>query len=176
MFRKCLLVLVLCLGGCFSVGDFGAYWNQSRVDSTLAGRWQEVTASQKNAKEKHILFKSRDGAYDVDAFENGVRPDDYTSPYPVRSLKLGPYDFLLSRPHGAGGDMVRYKLDGNELLFYALDGKAAKALLKPPNPNLEPGEYSTDIKILDAATAQWLAQLPDDAATWRVLTTYRRVR
>lgn len=165
---------LLLLAGCLSVDDFGDSWAQAKLDPALAGRWQKVQSKGEKTVEQ-VVFTELDGAYDVIATTDGQPAEDFTSPYPVRSLTLGPYQFLLSRNRGLGGDMVRVRPSGRQLEFYTLQSDAARKLLKTANDNLNFSAYSVGIRRLDATTAAWLAAVPDTPAYWHKTVTYRRV-
>lgn len=165
---------LLALAGCLSVDDFGDYWGQAKLDPAFAGRWQKLQAKGDKTIEQ-VVFTEQDGAYDVSATTDGKPAEDFTSPYPVRSLTLGDYQFLLSRNRGLGGDMMRVRPVGQQLEFYALQSDAAQKLLKTPNPNLNFSAYSVGIRRLDAATAAWLAAVPDTPVYWHKTVVYQRV-
>jgi hypothetical protein len=174
--RKILMLsmALLALAGCLSVDDFGDHWTLAKLDPAFAGRWQKVQTKGEKTVEQ-VVFTAQDGAYDVVATTDGQPADDFTSPYPVRALTLGPYQFLVSRNRGLGGDMVRVRQEGKTLQFYTLQSDTARALQKLPNPNLNFSAYSVGIRRLDAATAAWLAAVPDTPVYWRKAVTYRRV-
>ncbi len=175
MLRSCaLLALLFLLTGCFGVSDFGDYWAQSRLDSALTGRWQKLPDAKSSGAVEQLVFTEQDGAHDVAALVDGKPAEDFDAPYPVKSLTLGKQHYLLSRTRGLGGDMVRYELKGKQLLFYSLQPKALARLPKPP-ANVKVDEYTVTITRLDAATAQWLTALPDDAKLWQRVAAYRQV-
>lgn len=169
-----LSMALLVLAGCLSVDDFGDSWAQTKLDPIFAGRWQKLQAKGDKTVEQ-VVFTELDGAYDVSATTDGKPAEDFSSPYPVRALTLGPYQFLLSRNRGLGGDMMRVRHVGQQLEFYALQSDTAQKLLKTPNPNLNFSAYSVGIRRLDAATAAWLAAVPDKPTYWHKTVTYQRV-
>ncbi len=174
--RKVLMLgmALLALAGCLSVDDFGEYWAKAKLDPVFAGRWQKLQIKGETTVEQ-VVFTEQDGAYDVIATTDGQPAEDFTSPYPVRTMTLGSYQFLLSRNRGLGGDMVRVRHVGQQLEFYVLQSDTVQKLLKAPNPNLNFSAYSVGIRRLDTATAAWLAAVPDTPTYWRKTVTYRRV-
>lgn len=169
-----LAMALLTLAGCLSVDDFGDAWAQAKRDPVFAGRWQKAQ-TKGEATVEQLVFTEQDGAYDVVATTDGQMAEDFTSPYPVRALTLGSYQFLLSRNRGLGGDMIRVRLEGKTLQFYTLQSDTARSLLKAPNPDLNFSAYSIGIRRLDAATIAWLAAVPDTPVYWRKTVSYRRV-
>jgi len=113
--KKSFLVLLALLPqvSCINVEEFGGCWEKTEMDKRLAGDWKRVPASPDQTREHgHGIgdvthFIEKDGAYELPA----TAPDRPF--YPVKTLKTGPYQFLVFGPHK--GIIVRYKLDGGVL-------------------------------------------------------------
>ncbi len=177
--RKLLaFVLLGLLAGCIAVADYGAAWQQAKLDPALTGTWRKVVDRGAAPDDQQLVIFEQDGAHDVVPYQDGAVAEDFSSVYPVKSLTIDAYTFLASRNRGLGGEMVRYRLRDNQLEFLVLQTKAAQAWLaregKPTPLNLT--DYTAEIARLDAAALATLARLPDNDSLWKVTARYRKIK
>lgn len=168
---------MLCLlAGCITVADYGAAWQQAKLDPALTGTWRKIVDRAAPSDDQQLVIFEQDGAHDITPYQDGTVAEDFTSVYPAKSLTIGAYTFLASRNRGLGGEMVRYRLQGDRLEFLVLQTKAAQAWLARDGKSspLTLTEYTAEIMRLDAAAQAELARLPDNASLWKVTVRYRK--
>jgi len=87
--------LLYCLVSCINVDDFGAYWNKASRDPRLLGKWKRVawpSDPSPKAAGQVLEFVNKGEAF-------VIRDSGQSEPlYPVKTLKVGPYDFLATGP------------------------------------------------------------------------------
>ena len=165
-----LLAAVLSQTACISVEDFGAYWDKAGTDRALAGTWRQVSSSPEQTRARGygigdtIELSVKADAYDMVVHDaDGKRPD--ASFYPVRTLDVGRYHFLLNRR--TMGMMQRYSISGRTLLMCQQFGPGMVEFLRARYPdarsvhkNKGEGEYLV-IDTFDDEAFTILSNIPD---------------
>jgi len=186
--------VLLALTGCFTVGSFGEYWAQAKLDAALTGRWQSEDC-------RWLSITERYGAHNIER-----NYDHLGAFYPSKSVMFGNnhyllyatgldnnykwYHYILEATNSVSGYMWRYEFKDEWLTYYKLKREALVLLPKPP-PTVGWEEYANPaswllfghvdrsmavyITRLDAETVQWLASLPDGDKFWDVEGRYRQV-
>jgi hypothetical protein len=157
----CLVILLLvCLTSCFPVEDFGSYWNRAGIDARLSGVWRRPDAAQ-----GFIKFVQKNGAYEIQRDGKAEQPG-----YPIKTLNVGNYQFLLAGPKK--GFLLRYKLEAGQLrLCWPLGANVAEFIAaKHPHPrnislDAGPGPH-VSITVFDDEVFDTLAHVPDTEAYW----------
>lgn len=178
MNRLLAFVLLGLLTGCIAVADYGAAWQQAKLDPTLNGTWRKIVDLGAPPDDQQLVIFEQDGAHDVIPYQDGAIAEDFSSVYPVMSLTIGSYTFLASRNRGLGGEMVRYRLHGDQLEFLVLQPPAARAWLAQEDQNspLNLSDYTAQVTRLDAAAQATLGRLPDNDSLWKVTARYRKIK
>jgi hypothetical protein len=139
------LLLSLALTACIVVDDFGTYWGKGTTDACI----------------NDILFGSMQ--------KDNEAPSMATLTQTVRVLKLGGHDFIMMRhkPGDKGGDLVRYRIDGDDYVSYRLNEEKRDDFMNahPDSPVVVTEETAT-IKVLNADTAKLLVDIADDDSYW----------
>jgi len=163
------LLVTLLLSGCFSVEDFGGYWEKARQDKDLIGIWVEQGGDGEKMEIKPLKH-------------NAVVADKATV---VKSIQAGKYRYLLARdcvePYDSvetcklkpEGQMLRYEYQGY-LYVYSIKDEAARKRAGS-NPNLSFDEYGITVKRLTPETFTFLESLPNTPEYWEV-KTYKRAQ
>ena len=182
--RLFLLAVVLSQTACINVEDFGAYWDKAGTDRALAGTWRQVPASPEQTRAHgygigntiHLTVKA--DAYEMVVHDaEGKRPD--ASFYPVKTLDVGRYHFLLNRR--TKGIMHRYSISGRTLRICQQFGPGMVEFLRARYPdarsvhkNKSEGEYLV-IDTFDDEAFTILSNIPDQEKYWDCDQKWERV-
>lgn len=178
MKRLLTFILLGLLSGCIAVADYGTAWQQAKLNPALNGTWRKIVERGAAADDQQLVIFEQGDAHDVIPYQDGAIAEDFSSVYPVKSLTIGSYTFLASRNRGLGGEMTRYRLQGEQLEFLVLQPPAARAWLAQDGKNslLNLSDHMAEIARLDAATQSTLARLPDNNSLWKVTARYRKIK
>ena len=175
MRRKILLsLLLLPLTACFNVDDFSAYWMKAGKDPQLAGSWKIVTGPGGQPSSGTRKFAEVAEGYRVsDSSAQGKQRNSELESTLIRTLTLGPYQFLLAGHLNPGQDgrrdgmIIRYKIEGDTLQFVIPLGQNAAELIEKNHPR--GGSVKIDhgmgahvrISRLDDEAASIVSSIPD---------------
>lgn len=138
------LLLAFLLAGCIAVDDFGHYWDKGFTDACV----NDIVLRE--------MEEDNEGAKAAGA--------------EMRSLRLGNHTFLMmrERKHDKGGNLMLYKLMGDDFVTYRLNENKRDEFLRdyPATKIILTSETAT-IPVLDEQTADMLAQLASDPSYWR---------
>ena len=182
--RLFLLTVVLSQTACINVEDFGAYWDKAGTDRALAGTWRQVSASpQQTRAHEYGIGNTIHLSVKADAYEmvvhdaEGKRPD--ASFYPVKTLDVGRYHFLLNRR--TKGIMQRYSISGRTLLVCQQIGPGMVEFRRARYPgarsvhkNRGEGEYLV-IDTFEDEAFTILSNIPDQEKYWDCDQKWERV-
>jgi hypothetical protein len=182
--RLFLLAVVLSHTACINDEDFGAYWDKAGTDRALAGTWRQVSASPEQTRAhgygigNTIKLSVKADAYEMVVRDaEGKRPD--ASFYPVKTLDVGRYHFLLNRR--TKGIMQRYSISGRTLLVCQQFGPGMVEFLRARYPdarsvhkNKSEGEYLV-IDTFDDEAFMILSNIPDQDKYWDCDQKWERV-
>ena len=169
-FRLFLLAVVLSQTACIKVEDFGTYWDKAGTDPALAGTWRQVSAFPEQTRAHgYGIGNTIELSVKADAYEmvvhdgEGKRPD--ASFYPVKTLDVGPYHFLLTGR--TMGIMDRYSISERTLLICMQFGPGMIEFLRARYPdarsvhkNKSEGEYLV-VDTFDDEAFTILSNIPD---------------
>jgi hypothetical protein len=182
--RLFLLAVVLSHTACINVEDFGAYWDKAGTDRALAGTWRQVSASGRQTRADGygigniIKVSVKADAYEMVVHDvEGKRPD--SSFYPVKTLDIGRYHFLLNRR--TKGMMRRYSISGRTVLWCQQFGPGMVEFQRTRYPdarsvhkNKSEGEYLV-IDTFDDEAFTILSNIPDQEQYWDCDQKWERV-
>jgi hypothetical protein len=182
----------LLLSSCINVDDFGDFWNKASVDPNIAGLWKNVSVADKNGNVKsdkieETHFFVEDSAYvefDYRCFlKDRLKHCSASTPdYPLKTLILGSYQFLIHGPQKHGMILYRYQATQNTMKIYDLNVDAVWDFLDknyPGHQNISK-RYSVTgqegkktpflaIDLMDDKVAEMLASIPDNDIYWSLL-------
>jgi len=169
-----LIGLTLLAASCIQVGDVEEAWGKSKADPELLGAWD----GKNDAK---CAFVKTEKDYFVTTGTNGLEGccksfetngHKYVIVAPLKAAVLG---FDKADEDDKNGTLLRYKVNGDTMIMYSLDGNKITEAVKAKKV---PGEVDEDgngsLTVLDAATIKWLGEAADgDGWTENV---YKRVK
>jgi len=187
--RNLLLCLsVVLLASCIPVEDYGPYWKKGVVDPALLGVWQKVPVPDADDRRESRSIKSPandgvrvtagKGSYRIDTLDEKERQEKDYRPLIARTLKDGPYTFLMAND-GPNPDFIRYVLKDGTAAQYRLEGAPMGRLLKEKYPHAK--NIGTNckwaplcIRKFDAEVYAILAAIPDTPEYWTLESRFRR--
>jgi hypothetical protein len=185
MKHAAVLTALLCCAACIPVDDFGPYWNRASTDRRLVGEWKQVPATPGQPPSDGfgigdvVRIAIKGDAYELTPLdESGKQRDDPI--YPVKTLVVGPYSFLVYGP--TDGMMEPYRLQGRSLTICWQLGAAMVDFIvarypKAVNIGRNEGEGRfVVIKQLDDEAFRAVASIPDASSHWVCNRKYERVR
>lgn len=169
-----LIGITLLAASCIQVGNVEDAWKDAKADPELLGQWEgkndALCAFVKTEKDYYVTSGTNGLEGCCKSFEtNGHK---YVIVAPLKSSVLG---FDKVDDEGKNGTLLRYKVDGDTLIMYSLDGNKITEAVKAKTV---PGEIdendSGSLTILDDATVKWLGEIAaGDGWTENV---YKRVK
>ena len=92
-----LCLSLLFLTSCIPIDDFGAHWGKGTVDPAMIGKWQKGSGKDKSG----VQVTQRKGTMKIDSLDKEERRKKDYAPLYARTLKAGPYTYLMARMRGA---------------------------------------------------------------------------
>ena len=146
---------------CIQIADVEDAWKDAKADPALLGTWE----GENDAK---CAFVKTEKDYYVTSGTNGLEGccksfetngHKYVIVAPLKASVLG---FANVNEDGKNGTLLRYKVDGDILIMYSLDGNKITEAVKAKKV---PGEIdendSGSLTVLDEVTTKWLGEIAD---------------
>jgi|GEM_PF-1708951 len=181
-------LIVFLLAACIPVEDPGAFWDKAGVDTEMQGLWKTsgIEGDQKEVEEVYIYAQGKD--LKLEEYRDGKKASEQDSGSQatiIRTLKIGPYRFLLAKDSAI--NMFRYEIKGKTLILYDEKPEAVRQFLAAHFPKakdiLVQGLNDPDgraqyviIKRFTDEVEGILSKIPDDQTYWIKNTAYEKIR
>lgn len=165
--RHTLLLALLLLTSCITVGSFGPYWNSGKVDKALAGKWESARADKGG---KGIEFLEEERLYRMHLEDGG---DDKF----VRTLTVNDSTFLMTKKHedDEGGTLIAYVIQGDALVFFAPNRDKNKDFIaRYPGSPFRISKTSFSVEALNPNTMKWLQKIASEPEWWIEIQRYTK--
>lgn len=161
-----MLPVLLLLGGCIAVEDFGPYWDSAKIDPTLEGTWKSEREGGLGATFTMVspnLYEMQMG--------------DEASPQFVRTLDVDGNTYLMVKTNedSTGGTLIPYIIQEGWLILFAPDRDQASAFAKAyPNGPFIIARSSISLRQLTPETMKALAEVTAVTEYWKPMRRYQR--
>lgn len=150
------------------------------MDPALTGTWEMVESLSAPQNIGQITYV-RDENFVYRIEQKPMSPGEKLEPlYPVKTLRIGSYDFLVSGPQRGG--LVRYTMEDNSVVTYTLNLDAFMAFVKdnyPKETNFKRNSVgnSSFLKITELTENAFkiLSEIPDTEEYWSADGKYKRM-
>ena len=161
------LSLLLLLTACITVKSFGVYWDSGTLDPALAGNWNSTRAANGGSD---VEFTADGNIYRM-RFKNA---EDVKV---VRTLKVGNSTYLMTKKNedDAGGTLIAYVIQGDDMVFFAPNRDKQKDFLKRyPTIPFTITKTTFTIQELTPETMKWLTQISTEPEWWIDIQRFKR--
>ena len=169
-----LLAITFLAASCIEVDDVEEAWGNAKPDPELLGEWvgdnDARCAFIKTEKDYHVTS----GTNGLEGCSKSIETNGHKFVIVV-DLGTALMGFDKADEDGKSGTLLRYKVDGDKMIMYSLDGEVITEAVKAgkvPGEIDEEGDGS--LTVLDAKTIKWLGEVAEGKG-WSE-NIYRKVK